>query len=109
MRKHPCRRLWARDSTSRPALRADLHPVRCCPLQGGLQSISTANPGGKDSYFWMFAEEEIEVQGDHTVSKRQEGILIRVCVEPEPLTLILFCVLVSLGVLGAHRRGRVSV
>lgn len=57
----------------------------------------------------MFAEEEIEVQGDHTVSKRQEGILIRVCVEPEPLTLILFCVLVSLGVLGAHRRGRVSV
>lgn len=60
----------------------------------------------------MFAEEEIEVQGDHTASKRQKGILIRVCVEPGPLTLTLFCVLVGVwgrGVLGAHRCAYISV
>ena len=44
----------------------------------------------------MFAEERIEVQGNHTSSKRQKGILIQVCAEPEPLTLNLSCVLVSM-------------
>lgn len=46
---------------------------------------------------------------DHTASRRQKGKSIRVCVEPEPLTLTSFRALACVGVLGAHSCAHIPV